>query len=176
MEQPDILNAIKAFISAEDWDTTRQVLIQNQDLLFSDEADELMEALLGEFVDQPQPTTLVRVHRDLLRRCREIGIEAAFAELQAIMQVQEQAPEVAEVYVNAVQALISAPSLQDKQRIITEQQALLFTDIADKIFEALLKQFAGQEQQLYVVRLHRDLVQQCRANGIKATFAKLSEG
>jgi len=173
MDQQELLNAVKAFVSAEDWDGSRRVLNENRDLLLSDEADAMLEALLDEFVDQPQPTALVRVHRDLLKRCREIGVDAAFAELQAIMKVQNQAPEVAEEYVNAVQALITAPTLPAKQTIITERQALLFTDVADKIFEALLQQFEGQEQQLHLIRIHRDLVLQCRLNGIKSTFKKL---
>ena len=72
---------IFAFIQAETWEESRRILESHPELL-TDEAD----ALLGQLIDTAQAQgdeAALRIferHRALLRRCREVGIEQAFAE------------------------------------------------------------------------------------------------
>jgi hypothetical protein len=73
---------IFAFIQAETWEESRRILEAHPELL-TDEAD----AVLRQLIDTAQAQgdeAAIRIferHRALLRRCREVGIEQAFAEL-----------------------------------------------------------------------------------------------
>ena len=80
--QPDpqeLLNTILAFIQAENWPDSRRVVEQHPELL-TGVADGLLAQLADAHEDDGARRT-VEEHRALLLRCREVGIEAAFAEL-----------------------------------------------------------------------------------------------
>ena len=80
--QPDpqeLLNTILTFILAENWPDSRRIIEQHPELL-TDEVDGLLARLAGTQKDDGARRMVVE-HRTLLRRCREIGIKAAFAEL-----------------------------------------------------------------------------------------------
>jgi hypothetical protein len=69
---------IFAFIQAETWEESRRILEAHPELL-TDEAD----AVLGQLVQAQEDQDARRFFegiRALLRRCREVGIEQAFAE------------------------------------------------------------------------------------------------
>ena len=76
-----LVPTLQAFIQAETWGESRRILEAHPELL-SDEAD----ALLGELITAAQAQgdedarRVFEEHRALLRRCREVGIEQAFAE------------------------------------------------------------------------------------------------
>jgi tetratricopeptide (TPR) repeat protein len=77
-----LAQTLQDFIQAETWDESRRILEAHPELL-TDEAD----ALLGQLVQAAQAQGdedarhILEEHRALLRRCREVGIERAFAEL-----------------------------------------------------------------------------------------------
>ena len=76
-----LLNALQAFITADTWAGSRRVVEEHPELL-TDEADALMGQLIEGVLAQGN-TDAARVfeeHRALLHRCREVGLEAAFAE------------------------------------------------------------------------------------------------
>jgi tetratricopeptide (TPR) repeat protein len=77
-EGPEPLRAALAeFVLARTWDASQRIVEDHPELL-SDEAD----ALLGQMIEQvgAQHAVPLQQHRDLLRRCREVGIPRAFAE------------------------------------------------------------------------------------------------
>ena len=83
-QRPDpkqLAETLFAFIQAETWDESRRILEAHPELL-TDEAD----ALLGQLVQAAQAQgdenarRFLEEHRALLRRCREVGVEQAFAE------------------------------------------------------------------------------------------------
>jgi tetratricopeptide (TPR) repeat protein len=86
-KREQIIHSLQAFIEAKDWIASQQVLTQHPELL-SDEADEALDRLITAARAQgdKKATHAFEEHRDLLRRCREIGIEKAFAE-----KIQESA-------------------------------------------------------------------------------------
>ncbi len=74
-----LVEVIGEFITAEDWDAARALLDAHPELL-SPEADAVFGGLL-ETHQARRELNVVRqltIHRDLLRRCREIGVDAAF--------------------------------------------------------------------------------------------------
>ncbi|MCB0043998.1 MAG: CHAT domain-containing protein [Caldilineaceae bacterium] len=78
---PPLLQALNDFIRADSWNESRRIVQEHPDLL-SDEAD----GLLAQAVDRAradhnqQAATVYAEHLALLRRCRAVGIEEAFAE------------------------------------------------------------------------------------------------
>ncbi len=73
-----LLQTIATFIQAESWNESQRILEQYPELL-TDEAN----ALLGQLTETQETEgarQTVETHRALLRRCREVGVERAFAE------------------------------------------------------------------------------------------------
>jgi tetratricopeptide (TPR) repeat protein len=83
MKPPDrpeferILRALQEFISAPTWAESRRVLEQHPEIL-DDGPDALLEEL-AQARENLQARQAVEEHRTLLRRCRQMGIDAAFA-------------------------------------------------------------------------------------------------
>jgi hypothetical protein len=74
-----LVDTIGEFITQDDWQAARQWLDQHPELL-SKEADDAFEALIRTHTARNQPAVVraLIIHRDLLRTCREIGVDAAF--------------------------------------------------------------------------------------------------
>ena len=77
-----LLETLQAFINADTWAESRRILDDHPELL-SDEADALLAHLVEAARAQgdERARRVLEQHRDLLRRCREVGVEAAFADL-----------------------------------------------------------------------------------------------
>jgi len=75
-----LLALLRDFINAPSWAASRRI-VEGAPELLSDEADALLARLLAQYHDDPRAVRILTEHRDLLRRCREEGIEAAFAAL-----------------------------------------------------------------------------------------------
>ena len=77
-----LAQTLQDFIQADTWDESRRILEAHPELL-TDEADALLGQLLQAAQAQGDEDArhILEEHRALLRRCREVGIERAFAEL-----------------------------------------------------------------------------------------------
>src|SRR6266700_2833271 len=77
-----LLQMISAFIEVETWPESKRLIEQCPELL-SDEADVLLEHLIAVAHEQSNPDGehIFGEYRELLRRCRLEGVEAAFASL-----------------------------------------------------------------------------------------------
>ncbi len=77
----ELLEIITEFVTAPDWETSRQVLEDNP-VLIAEEVDMAFGALIRHFESEGDERTLLNLitHRDLLRMCRAIGVDAAFAQ------------------------------------------------------------------------------------------------
>ena len=78
-----LISLLQAFVSAPSWAETRCVVEENPELL-SEESDWLLARLLETYRDDSRAVRVLTEHRDLLRRCREVGIEVAFAGLEDV--------------------------------------------------------------------------------------------
>ena len=72
------LRAVVQFVNAGTWDESRRI-VERTPLLLDPRADDLLRQVAAAQPD-PQVRQAVEEHRALLRRCREVGSESAFAE------------------------------------------------------------------------------------------------
>jgi hypothetical protein len=81
LDSVQLFDVIQAFIQTDTWATSQRVIEAHPELL-SDEADQLMSQLVAVARQQgdTQAEGAFTEHRQLLARCRQVGVEAAFAE------------------------------------------------------------------------------------------------
>jgi len=110
-EQEPLLGTIQAFIQAKTWTESQDIVAAHPELL-GDEADEILGRLVegAESRGDENAARAFREHRDLLRRCREEGIETAFAE--------EMAPDVPAAVKPLLEELSQPSSITDMPRRI----------------------------------------------------------
>ena len=158
-----LTQTLEEFIRARTWDESRRILEAHPELL-TDEAD----AMLGRLIDAAQAQgdeAAIRIferHRALLRRCREVGVEEAFAELRRGSEL-----------VQALLAFIQAETWEESRRILEAHPELL-TDEADAVLGQLIDaaQAQGDEAALRIFERHRALLRRCREVGIPRAFAE----
>ena len=148
-----LLETIFAFIQAETWAESRRIVEAHPELL-SDEAD----GLLGQLADAARAQgdenarRVFDEHRALLRRCREVGVERAFAEkmlppealaqaeaagltpeqaLEAARAAAQMPPELRELLVELAAAGVETSSPEDLERLLEERP-----DLREKLEEA----------------------------------------
>ncbi len=73
-----LLKAIDAFTRSESWVEAKRIVEQHSELL-TDEAEALLDVLISRQDDQRAVDILLE-HRRLLTHCRDVGIDAAFAD------------------------------------------------------------------------------------------------
>jgi len=151
------------FINADTWAETRRIVEAHPELL-TDAAD----ALLGRLVDaareegDEEAVRLLEEHRALLRRCREVGVERAFAE-------RGGATELIEV----LQAFLTADTWAESRRIVEAHPELL-TDAADALLGRMVDaaREKGDERAVRLFEEHRALLRRCREAGVEQAFAE----
>lgn len=84
LDSAQLFDLIQAFIQADTWATSQRTIEAHPELL-SDEADQLLGQLVAIARQQgdAQAEGIFTEHRQLLTRCRQVGVEAAFAERAA---------------------------------------------------------------------------------------------
>lgn len=75
-----LVYAVRDFMLADTLSASQKIVEQHQDIMLTDEADEVFARMLRQYAGQPGPTRQIDKYRALLQRCRQIGIQAAFAE------------------------------------------------------------------------------------------------
>ena len=94
-EAAPLAQTLFAFVSADTWAESRRIVEAHPELL-TDDADSLLEQLI-ESARAQNDANAVRIfeeHRALLRRCRDAGIEQAFAERKKPQIAEEIPPEM----------------------------------------------------------------------------------
>jgi hypothetical protein len=109
-----LIQTLVAFMQTPTWSASQQFLETHAELL-APESDRLLEQLALQVEDE-QVRQSIAIHRQLLQRCREVGIAAAFAELMnaATEQSDAENPTTAPTSENESEAL----SLADLPRIV----------------------------------------------------------
>jgi hypothetical protein len=124
-------DAIWDFINAGSVEEKQGILQEQQALLLNDVADRVFDDLLQLYKDDSDIISMLEQHRAVLHRVRTDTIDAAFADMLQPCPYDDQTYD-------AVLAFIKAESMEEKQRIVQEQQALLLTDAANCVFNDLL--------------------------------------
>jgi len=77
-----VLDALEAFIAADSWAEARRVLEAHPSELLTDVADDVLVTMMARYKDD-EVVRMLAQHRQVLTRCRVVGIDVAFAELAA---------------------------------------------------------------------------------------------
>jgi tetratricopeptide (TPR) repeat protein len=77
--QNQIAEAVVAFVNALTWDETKRLVEERRDLLLTDTAERFLTNLVAQYQGVESATHTIEEHRALLARCRQQGIDAAFA-------------------------------------------------------------------------------------------------
>ena len=131
----EVIQAVRDFVNAEDWDATRAVVEAQQELLFQPEVEAFFEQNIAEAraSGEERVVNILEQHLALLRTCKSIGIAEAFEQL-AIAQA-EQLPFDRELIPRTTAALLGSP--QEKMahlQYLKEQM----TQTTDERLKALL--------------------------------------
>ncbi len=81
-EAPELMAAIRAYISAPDWEAARAVVEAHSTLLLSDAAEAAFHEMVHLNQLNPPAAEMCRVHLQVLQWCRREGIETAFRRAQ----------------------------------------------------------------------------------------------
>ncbi|MEJ5241402.1 MAG: CpXC domain-containing protein, partial [Anaerolineales bacterium] len=162
---------LSAFVQVPDLNQKRTIL-ENTPELLTDEADALLEQLIQAAKAQQDENArqLFEQHRNLLRRCREVGIEQAFQEQSQGERWQERLTETLFAFIQA--------KTWDESRRILEQHPELLTDEADALLEQLIQAAKAQQDEnaRQLFEQHRNLLRRCREVGIEAAFQEIGGG
>ena len=79
----EVIQAVRAFVNADDWAATRRVVEAHQALLFRPEVEEFFEANIAQARadGNEQAAEYLEMHLALLRACRMEGVAAVFDRL-----------------------------------------------------------------------------------------------
>ncbi|MGD9101144.1 MAG: tetratricopeptide repeat protein, partial [Anaerolineae bacterium] len=142
------IQAVRAFVNAEDWDATRRVVKAQQALLFQPQVETLFEQNIAQAraAGEQRIVEMLELHLALLRQCRSVGIEAAFAQLQAAPQGGSADPQLLSALANNTLAVLGPAAgqrdawregLLDLHRQATAQDAHPLLALLDAIIALL---------------------------------------
>lgn len=86
----ELIYAVRDFMLIEDHKAAQRHVEAHEELLLTDEADEVFARMLRQYAGQPNPTRQIDKYRSLLQRCRQVGIQKAFEEIR---QPEAETPE-----------------------------------------------------------------------------------
>jgi hypothetical protein len=155
LSENPIKQAVMDFLEADDWAAGKRVVEERRDLLLTDEADQVFADLLEQARDDPQARRMLERHRDLLRRCRSEGVDAAFAPLLAPRGMPDVPPEL-------LQRLLSVGSEEELKALLEEHPELLPL-IGQMVQQALAGQSAGSGDDDELGRILTELCQPSRS-------------
>ena len=139
----ELMTAIRTFVGASDWQTTQQVVEEQQDLLFQDEVEQIFEQNIdgARSSGDERHVAFLQTHLELLRACKQDGIAAAFAALQEPQPVDLPVDQA--MLLRIVGALRG--SVDDKLALMRDLQRL-----AGEMDDAQLQSFYAAVQKVLV--------------------------
>lgn len=162
-----IIAALEELLSAATRDDTRRILEQHPELL-TDQS----EAVLTQATDTARAQgdeNAVRIftrQRNLLRRCREVGIKWGIGEKG--LEWDTLSSEQRRIIVVVSGEFVFFPTWHDSRRIL-EQHPELLSDKVDEMYTYMIRTIGREDlAPLYVD--HRDLLRRCREVGVEKAF------
>ncbi len=181
-EHPDangneVTNSVFGLGSATTWDQLYAALREREQILLSEEANEFLGIIFerGEQAGLKKETVAYYTQlRDLLHRCREVGIDAAMEEFEMpLIFTEADSQAVAQAYLDFSGACLSKLFLYGAREgnavraVLEREQALLLTDTAEAVLEYLSKRVEeDQEKDTSAREQYRTLFRRARQIGI----------
>ena len=160
--------ALALFLQAETWNASQRVLAEHPELL-AREVDELLGRLIDTAIAREEDVAqrTFAEHRALLRRCREVGADAAFAEKLGGPEGERL------IAIARLESFLQARTWGDSRQILLDHPDLL-GDGADEMLAQLsdAAHEQGNESARHVLEEHRSLLARCRQVGVDAAFAE----
>jgi tetratricopeptide (TPR) repeat protein len=175
---PDFFSLTSRFLGTRSLEEARLFLI-HQPYLLRDYADVAL-AYVADRQHDENARRFIEAHRQLLQRCREIGIDAAIAEIKALDPQQhfEQQKRYSRG-VDCVQLLqrlrgfVDAKTLDERRQLVTEQPDLTFDEASGVM--AKLGEDEASEERRQTIHECRTLLERCKEIGIAAAFAEIGQ-
>lgn len=158
------------YVNAADMDESRRVLQEYREVLLTEQAELALSVFLdGAETAGHESTGTLRVHLTFLRRCRAVGIDAAFAELDPISRPADPAE-----LMPLVMGFAGTPDL-DEARGLVDGNRVLLGAAAAALMDELLRSArdGGIEDAVRQIGLRRVLLQRCAEIGVDAAFAEM---
>jgi len=150
-----IIGTLVDFIQAPTWDKSKRFLQSHPELL-QPEVDALLQEVATHQEDD-RARASIEEHRLLLARCRDMGIDAAFAELQGAQSPVETFVTELNRMCNEVIAMLRAGDAQRQQALATQLEQMLKQDLpmegAQDFLQVLIAWLCGQDTQSIVEKL-----------------------
>ncbi|MCD4685186.1 MAG: hypothetical protein K8S97_04545, partial [Anaerolineae bacterium] len=175
---PPIIEAIQAILTAPNIDALKASIQQFADILLTDEADMILTQNIDNAPADAPPGLVeaLKDRREILRVCRQMGVEEAFNRLGGPPpDGGGEAPPI----MQAIQEMLTSQSAGDVQDTIRRNAHLLLTEEADQVFEQNIANVPPGTPQEFVSGLQnaRQLLALCRQHGVEQAFQMLnSEG
>lgn len=131
-----ITKVVLAFVEAESWSDSQEIVEQEHQLLFSEEANLVFSNLLEQYKNDPNMTQMLQEHQALLKACQIEGIETAFARKITQMVPLGLPPEL----VSRLLAVSSEEEMTELKQAHPEIQAALdrLTNVAQQAFAEVI--------------------------------------
>ncbi len=105
-----IRQTVLAFVQAQSLNEKRRLVHAQPAVLMSFDADEALAALIREYGEDPDTVRHLTQHRRLLARCREAGVETAFAEILSPEAAAEELQNVVSALTQSIRASRDIPT------------------------------------------------------------------
>jgi hypothetical protein len=167
-EETPLDEAMSSFIFAGNWHAYQAALREYEALLLSDAALEMLDGMIRVFPDMGAAGAVetMEQHRRMLLRCREIGVDAALAEVREEEALADTPLEL------AMKAFLDADSVQESREVAEQQADLLLSPEADEWLVAQMG-YAREDGDMEVVawlEQERQVLATMREIGIDAFF------
>jgi tetratricopeptide (TPR) repeat protein len=131
----EVVQAVRDFVKAEDWDASRQVVEAQQEVLFQPEVETLFEQNIARArtTGNQRTAEMLELHLALLRECKTIGIVEAFERLSA--EEEDALPFDAELIPRSIAALLGGPQ---KKMEHVQYLNMLASQATDEDLKALI--------------------------------------
>ena len=132
--QEQIAKVVDAFVNAPTWNDSKHIVEAQRDMLLSDVAEQFFASLLEQYRNNAHATRILENHRDLLIRCQRDGIEAAFADLLQMEELQK--------LLNEIEQLSSLDDMPRRVTLCQNALGLVHRDTQPQIWAHLQNQLA----------------------------------
>ena len=166
-----LITTLFMFVHTETWEQSRAVVELHPELLDS-HTDAVLDGLIAGVEVQEGSAAVVemlRAHQQLLRRCRDVGVDAAFEELT------EEAP--ADPLREAIAAFLASPTPLHARRQLAEHPEAV-TERGVVMLERLVEHAARvvPDAVAETMRARLALLRRCVEIGVEAAFAEETGG
>lgn len=163
-----ISQTIRAFLSSPDWQSAKDTLKAQQDVLLHPATEVGFEQIIAMQSDPKLIQAMIQ-HLNLLRLSRRMGIDAAFEN-----PGQGMVAPSSEALAIVIGGFVRTEECEDTLAYLYQNQRLLLHPAADAVFETLIEQ-ADNDDTAQLLKSHYTMVQSCREYGIEAGFNRVKD-